>query len=125
MEHRGSIRQDRGPLGGGGDTCPHEHTQSQMLTLTFCSTASDQQDHEETHGTNHSRHAMAPGRRHARQRPATSALEGGWPPSPSQRGLEPSVRGGSVCRDNGGAMRGEQENPGGLHGGGGKREAEG
>lgn len=47
--------------------------------------------------------------------PLTSALEGGWPPVP-QRGLTPSVRWGSVCRDNRGAVRREWENLGGLHG---------
>lgn len=52
----------------------------------------------------------------SRLRPPTSALEGDGPPGPSRRGL--SVRRDSVCRDNGGAVRGERGNPGGLRGGG-------
>lgn len=90
----------------------HAHTRPRQLrpphaphqALTFCRAASDQQDHEEAHGANHGRHAAAPGRRHAWQRPVTCDLRpgGGRPPGPSQRGLEPSVRRGSVCRDNGG-----------------------
>lgn len=57
-------------------------------------------------------------------RPPTCAPERGRP-RPSQRGLKPSVRRGSVCGDNGGAVRGDWGNPGGLHGGGGGRVAEG
>ena len=45
----------------------------------------------------------------------------GGGPSPSQRGLEPSVRRDSVCRDNRGAMRREQGNLEGPHGGGSRR----
>ena len=45
--------------------CSHAHMQTQMPALTFCSTASDQQDHKEAHRSDHRRYTMAPGRRHA------------------------------------------------------------
>lgn len=122
---RCSTWQDVGPQGRGGDTCSHAHTHVNASSDARTPRARPLPSAAQPPTSRTTRRPMGPTTEAtpgpqagamlgSDLQPPTSALEGGWPPSPSKRGHKPSVSRGSVCRDNRGTGERGMGQPRGL-----------